>query len=146
MLVFIGLPLWLSWERICLQCERSGFDPWVGKILCRRERLPTPVFWPGEVHGLYSPWGHKDSDTTERLLLTSTTEDWHDLVSGQSLPWTFLKSITMCLRTWLIIPDILFCYTAIYQVHKSEHRHAHTHCPFLMEGTSTEFHPSYFVS
>ena len=21
-----------------------------------RERLPTPVFWPGELHGLYSPW------------------------------------------------------------------------------------------
>ena len=21
----------------------------------RKERLPTPVFWPGELHGLYSP-------------------------------------------------------------------------------------------
>ena len=25
----------------------------------------TPVFWPGEFHGLYSPWGRKESDTTE---------------------------------------------------------------------------------
>ena len=33
-------------------------------------RLPTPVFWPGEIHGLYSPWGHKESDTTERLSPT----------------------------------------------------------------------------
>ena len=33
--------------------------PWVGKIPWRRERLPTPVFWPGECHGLYSQWGHK---------------------------------------------------------------------------------------
>ena len=24
-----------------------------------------PVFWPGEFHGLYNPWGHKESDTTE---------------------------------------------------------------------------------
>ena len=40
---------------------------WVGKISWRRERLPTPVFWPGEFHGLYSPRGHKESDTTERL-------------------------------------------------------------------------------
>ena len=24
----------------------------------------TPVFWPGEFHGLYSPWGHKELDTT----------------------------------------------------------------------------------
>ena len=44
-----GLPWWLSWERICLQC---GCNPWVGKIPWRRERLPTPVFRPGEFHGL----------------------------------------------------------------------------------------------
>ena len=33
--------------------RRSGFDPWVGKIPWRRERLLTPVFWPGEFDGLY---------------------------------------------------------------------------------------------
>ena len=36
----------------------------------RRERLPTPVFWPGEFHVLDSPWGHKESDMTEQLSLT----------------------------------------------------------------------------
>ena len=46
---------------------RPGFNPWVGKIPWRRERLPTPVFWPGEFHGLYSQWGHKESDTTEQI-------------------------------------------------------------------------------
>ena len=46
-----------------------GFDPWIGKIPWRRERLPTPVFWPGEFHGLYSPWGCKESGTAEQLLL-----------------------------------------------------------------------------
>ena len=35
----------------CLQCRRPGFNPWVGKIPWRRERLPTLVFWPGEIHG-----------------------------------------------------------------------------------------------
>ena len=35
----------------------------------RRKRLPTPVFWPGEFHGLYSSWGHKESDTTEQISL-----------------------------------------------------------------------------
>ena len=55
----LGLPLWLSWKRIHLQCRRPGFDPWVGKIPWRRERLPTPVFWPGEFHGPHSPWGHR---------------------------------------------------------------------------------------
>ena len=28
------------------------------------------VFWPGEFHGLCSPWGRKESDTTERLSYT----------------------------------------------------------------------------
>ena len=37
----------------------------VGKIPWRKERLPTLVSWPGEFHGLYSPWGLKVSDTTE---------------------------------------------------------------------------------
>ena len=41
--------------RICLQCRTPGFNPWVGTIPWRRERLPTPVFWPREFHGLYSP-------------------------------------------------------------------------------------------
>ena len=41
----------------------------VEKIPWRRERLLTPVFWPGECHGLYSPRGHKESDTIEQLSL-----------------------------------------------------------------------------
>ena len=35
----------------------------------RRERLHTPVFWPEEFHGLYSPWGRKKLDMTEHLSL-----------------------------------------------------------------------------
>ena len=57
--------LWLSWKRIRLQWGRPGFDPWVGKIPWRRERLPTPVFWPGEFHGPVRGV-HKELDTTER--------------------------------------------------------------------------------
>ena len=45
---------------------------WDGTIPWRRERLPTPVFWPGEFHGDSmensmgrSPWGRKESDMTE---------------------------------------------------------------------------------
>ena len=49
---------------------RPGFSPWVEKISWRRERLPTPVFCPGEFNGLYNPWGCKQLDTTEWLLLS----------------------------------------------------------------------------
>ena len=30
-----------------------------------KKQLPTPVFWPGEFHGPYSPLCHKELDTTE---------------------------------------------------------------------------------
>ena len=32
--------------------QDTRFDPWVEKIPWRKEQLPTPVFWPGEFHGL----------------------------------------------------------------------------------------------
>ena len=48
----------------CLQGERRGFHPWVGKILWRRKWQATPIFLPGKCHGQrslagYSPRGHK---------------------------------------------------------------------------------------
>ena len=51
--------MWETWVRSLV-----GKSPW------NRERLPTPVLWPGESHGLYSPWGRKESDTTERLAFS----------------------------------------------------------------------------
>ena len=51
---------------------RLRFSPWVGKTPWRRARQPTPAFLPGESHGQrslagYSPWGHKELNTTEQL-------------------------------------------------------------------------------
>ena len=54
----------------------AGLNPglWVRslgwKIPWRTERLPTPVFWPREFHGLYRPWGHKELEMTEKLSLS----------------------------------------------------------------------------
>ena len=55
--------------------SRSLIDPWVRKFPWRRKWLPTAVFLPGEFHRQrslvgYSPWGHKESDTTEQLTLS----------------------------------------------------------------------------
>ena len=66
----VELSWWLSGKESTCRCRRHRFDPRVGKILWRRARQPTPVFLPGESHGQRSlvgcsPWGHKESDTTE---------------------------------------------------------------------------------
>ena len=78
---------------------KPGFDPWVGKIPWRKERLPTLVFWPGEFHGLYSPWGRRESDTTEHSSAVKKAEHqrtddfelwcWRRLLR---IPWTARRS------------------------------------------------------
>ena len=50
-----------------------------GKIHWRRESLPTPVFWPGEFHGLYSPWVRKEPDMTEQLSLQFTSFTYNQI-------------------------------------------------------------------
>ena len=60
------------------QFRRPGFDPWVEKIPWRWKWQPVAVFLPGEFHGQgsladYSPWGHKESDITEQITLTTLT-------------------------------------------------------------------------
>ena len=58
-----------------LKCLPAMRETWV-QSLGREDPLekwqPTPVFLPGESHGQrslvgYIPWGHKESDMTERL-------------------------------------------------------------------------------
>ena len=56
----------------CWRPKRHWFDCWVRNIPWRRKWQPTPVFLPGESHRWrsllgYSPWGRKESDTTEQL-------------------------------------------------------------------------------
>ena len=83
-------------KSICLQCGRPGFDLWVGKIPCRRKWQSTPVLLPGKSHGQrslvgYSPWGRKESDTTEQLHFTSLSRQVAKVLEfqlqHQSLHW-----------------------------------------------------------
>ena len=51
------------------------WETWVWSLgwedpLEKGKATPTSVFWPGEFHGPYSPWGHKELDTIEQLSLS----------------------------------------------------------------------------
>ena len=72
----IGIDIYIDWASLVPQMVKNPPAMWetwaqslVGKIPWRRERLPTPIFWPGECHGVYSPWGYNESHTTEGLSL-----------------------------------------------------------------------------
>ena len=47
-----------------------GSIPELGRSPGVRGKLPNPVFWPGEFHGLCSLWGLKEPDTAEQLSLS----------------------------------------------------------------------------
>ena len=77
-MLFSALFTWLklNWASLVTQLVKNlpaMWETWVWSLGWEdpwgREWLPTPVFWPGEFHGLYSPQGHKESDTTEQLSL-----------------------------------------------------------------------------
>ena len=70
----MGFPCGSAGKESTCNAGDLGLIPGLGRYPWRRERLPTPVFWPREFHGLYSPWSHKELDTTEQLsLLLSAT-------------------------------------------------------------------------
>ena len=57
-------------------------ETWVRSLgwedpLEKGKATPPPVFWPGEFHGLYSPWGRKELDMTELLSLSSKYQFQH---------------------------------------------------------------------
>ena len=69
------------------ETKRLGFDPWVGKILRRRNWQPAPVFLPQKFHGQrslagYSPQGLKESDMTEELNTHTHSSNYLTLIIG----------------------------------------------------------------
>ena len=69
--------------------QETEFSPWVRKIPWRRDWQPTPVFLPGESQGqrsllVYSPWGRKESDMTERLTFSLSHPQFHSHHSQRS--------------------------------------------------------------
>ena len=103
----LGLRLQLNGLRILLQCRRPGFDSWVGKIHWRRKWQPTPVFLPGESHGLQParllcPWDRKSwtrlsnstTTTTERLLCGHTSCIWDPYLLENSINWGLRSQMT----------------------------------------------------
>ena len=72
-----GYPFQYSWASPMAQLVKKlpAFmqQTWVRSLgwedSLEKGKATTPVFWPGEFHGLYSPWGHKQLNMTEWLSL-----------------------------------------------------------------------------
>ena len=77
-----------------------------------KEMQPTPVFLPGKSRGRrslagYSPWGRKELDTTERLILTTlsimSSRCVHIVANGRMSFFSWLNNISWQYTPHLII-------------------------------------------
>jgi len=66
----LGFPCGLAGKESACNAGDLGSIPGLGRSPGEEKGyLPTPVFWPGEWQGLYSPWDRKELDTIEQLSL-----------------------------------------------------------------------------
>ena len=81
--VFLGFPCGSTGKESTCNVGDLGSIPGL-----RRSPGEEKGYWPREFHGLYSLWGHKESDTTERLSLHLTSLSGFQLQSvlGVLLP------------------------------------------------------------
>ena len=112
-------------KKICLQCRRPAqVQSWVRKIPWRREWLPTPVFLPGEFHGQrslagYSPWGCKESDSTEQITHIHThTHTYTHCQNQNTLPISLISMVIPCLCQSLLFSSLLLNIFLILQEQK----------------------------
>ena len=78
----------------------NWFDPWGGRIPWRREMLSPPVFWPGELHGLYAE-RLSFSLSQQKMqydFLDQVIKRWHLPSRGHPL---FLEFPPLSPGTWL---------------------------------------------
>ena len=119
---------WLRWWRICLQYRRPGFNPWVGKIVWRRECYPLQcsclensmdrgAWWK------YNPWGRNKSDMTERLtyffliVVQLLSRVWLSVTPWTaarqaSLPFTISQSLLKLMSIESVMPSnhLVLCH------------------------------------
>ena len=93
-------------------------DPWIRKIPWRKAWKPPPVFLPGEFWGQrslvgYSPWGDKESDTTEWLILSlflssirgrTIFANIFPISNACAVAAKSLQSLSMCSMKWMSRP------------------------------------------
>ena len=103
----IDYHLQYSWASLVAQLVKNPPAMWETWVLSldwedsprEGEKLPTPVFWPREFHGLHSPWGREESNMTERLWFWSIH------------PSNIISVLTMCQEIFWVLDALMneFC-------------------------------------
>ena len=82
--IAMGFPGGSAGKESACNAGDLGSIPELGRLPWRRERLPTPVFWPGEFHEMYG--------TYPGMGLQSLAEP-----PSSGIQWIFSASVSLCL-------------------------------------------------
>ena len=89
------------------------WETWVRNIPWRRERLPIPVFWAGEFHGLCSPWGHRVRHDWATFTFRESEELFRQFIESNnynrktSVKWTSTFEVHI-LKLWISVSQNTF--------------------------------------
>ena len=108
---FLKLPGWLQWERICLQCGRPGFDPWIGKISWRRAWQYSPVFLTGESPWTEEPGGVHGAKKSQTRLRDSQFHTFTFKVIKLGLKWTRVTQLASWFAAATAAKSLQLCPT-----------------------------------
>ena len=94
--------LWVSLVAQMVKNLPEMQETWVWSLNCEdsleKGMATHSIFWPGEFHDLYSPWGSKESDTTEQL--------WHFIQAS----FNFMAAVTFCSDFGAPENKICYCF------------------------------------
>ena len=84
----IGYSLWYCWASLVAQLVKhlpAMWETWVRSLSwegpLEKEKATHSSILAWRIHGLYSPWGHKELDTTEQLsLYLLYMEKWRQVI------------------------------------------------------------------
>ena len=103
-----GLSRWLSGKESTCQCRRRRFDPWEGKILCRRKWQPTPVFLPGKSYRQTSWWAGVARVRHDWAIKQQQTLTGHSKLKGEKKITNKFYQKSIAIK--LLISFLVLCF------------------------------------
>ena len=146
---FVSLIYFIIGGKLLYNVELiSAVQQWESAIIVHTFR-PTPsVFWPGEFHGLYSPWSCKESDMIEWLSLSLFTfaslmslPPLHPSQAGVPVLYSNFSSAIFFIHDSVYNADATFsvCPTPSAESHSSKrHKYPTVHCSLIYDNQDME--------
>ena len=114
----LGFPGGSAGKESALNAGDLCSIPGLGRSL-ERGPLPTPVFWPGEFHGLYGPWGSQRVGH-DWVTFTSINSTWIILIFHFHTE-KYSNFCSVITEQYLIWKPGKWMHTSAYYCEKTEH-------------------------